>query len=196
MVDSKDRISAAATVDQPRPEQIKVDASDADIALAAMGYKPVSTHIRSRVVRGGETCSGVPDLTTHPSTPLGFQARVRTMVRLQFCAVHLGAVRHGHDHILVPSLRRRCCIGRVVLVDRWYWSDVPGPFDLRSCLGLSDFWYVIAAGDPDHVYQSFSCDRERSRSMLTFPCLGAMYFTIKYLAPEKYVPVIAWIDGK
>lgn len=22
-----------------------------------------------------------------------------------------------------------------------------------------------------------------------------MYFTIKYLAPEKYVPVIAWIDG-
>lgn len=26
-------------------------------------------------------------------------------------------------------------------------------------------------------------------------CKGAMYFTIKYLAPEKYVPVIAWIDG-
>lgn len=23
-----------------------------------------------------------------------------------------------------------------------------------------------------------------------------MYFTIKYLAPENYVPVIAWIDGK
>lgn len=22
-----------------------------------------------------------------------------------------------------------------------------------------------------------------------------MYFTIKYLAPEKYVPVIAWTDG-
>lgn len=22
-----------------------------------------------------------------------------------------------------------------------------------------------------------------------------MYFTIKYLAPEKYVPIIAWIDG-
>lgn len=24
---------------------------------------------------------------------------------------------------------------------------------------------------------------------------GAMYFTIKYLAPPKYVPIIAWIDG-
>lgn len=28
-----------------------------------------------------------------------------------------------------------------------------------------------------------------------YPTSGAMYFTIKYLAPEKYVPVIAWIDG-
>lgn len=23
-----------------------------------------------------------------------------------------------------------------------------------------------------------------------------MYFTIKYLAPKRYVPVIAWIDGR
>ncbi|KUI74162.1 hypothetical protein VM1G_10019 [Cytospora mali] len=28
-----------------------------------------------------------------------------------------------------------------------------------------------------------------------YPTSGAMYFTIKYLAPEKYVPIIAWIDG-
>lgn len=38
----KDRISAAATPDQHDPAHEKVDASDADIALAAMGYKPVS----------------------------------------------------------------------------------------------------------------------------------------------------------
>lgn len=45
MADSKDRISAA-TDDQPNPE--KVHASDADMALAAMGYKPVSyTHTPS-----------------------------------------------------------------------------------------------------------------------------------------------------
>lgn len=43
MADSKDRISAAAETDQPNPGHEKiVDASDADIALAAMGYKPVS----------------------------------------------------------------------------------------------------------------------------------------------------------
>ncbi|PSR80932.1 amino acid permease [Coniella lustricola] len=28
-----------------------------------------------------------------------------------------------------------------------------------------------------------------------YPTSGAMYFTIKYLAPEKYIPIIAWIDG-
>lgn len=28
-----------------------------------------------------------------------------------------------------------------------------------------------------------------------YPTSGAMYFTIKYLAPAKYVPIIAWIDG-
>ncbi|KAJ9156448.1 Amino acid permease [Pleurostoma richardsiae] len=28
-----------------------------------------------------------------------------------------------------------------------------------------------------------------------YPTSGAMYFTIKYLAPEHMVPVIAWIDG-
>lgn len=28
-----------------------------------------------------------------------------------------------------------------------------------------------------------------------YPTSGAMYFTIKYLAPEKYVPIIAWVDG-
>lgn len=28
-----------------------------------------------------------------------------------------------------------------------------------------------------------------------YPTSGAMYFTIKYLAPERNVPVIAWIDG-
>ncbi|KAI9781724.1 MAG: Amino-acid permease 2 [Geoglossum umbratile] len=28
-----------------------------------------------------------------------------------------------------------------------------------------------------------------------YPTSGAMYFTIKYLAPEGYVPIIAWIDG-
>jgi hypothetical protein len=45
MADSKDKISAAATADQANSSQEKVmDASDADIALAAMGYKPVSTH--------------------------------------------------------------------------------------------------------------------------------------------------------
>lgn len=50
MADSKDRISAAAEADQPNPGAEKiVDASDADIALAAMGYKPVScTHGRPR----------------------------------------------------------------------------------------------------------------------------------------------------
>lgn len=42
MADPKDRISAAATPDQHDPAHEKVDASDADIALAAMGYKPVS----------------------------------------------------------------------------------------------------------------------------------------------------------
>lgn len=42
MADSKDRISAAASTDQPNPADEKVEASDADIALAAMGYKPVS----------------------------------------------------------------------------------------------------------------------------------------------------------
>lgn len=43
MADSKDKISAAAEADQPNPGPEKiVDASDADIALAAMGYKPVS----------------------------------------------------------------------------------------------------------------------------------------------------------
>lgn len=48
MADSKDRISAAATDDQPNPAMEKVQASDADVALAAMGYKPVSyTHTPS-----------------------------------------------------------------------------------------------------------------------------------------------------
>ncbi|KAK3360235.1 amino acid permease [Lasiosphaeria hispida] len=28
-----------------------------------------------------------------------------------------------------------------------------------------------------------------------YPTSGALYFTIKYLAPPKYVPIIAWIDG-
>ena len=28
-----------------------------------------------------------------------------------------------------------------------------------------------------------------------YPTSGALYFTIKYLAPEKNVPIIAWIDG-
>lgn len=43
MADSKDKISAADTTGQPPTAQEKViDASDADIALAAMGYKPVS----------------------------------------------------------------------------------------------------------------------------------------------------------
>lgn len=43
MADSKDRISAADTAAHApsSPEKV-VDASDADIALAAMGYKPVS----------------------------------------------------------------------------------------------------------------------------------------------------------
>lgn len=51
MADSKDGISAAATADQAQPAQEKVvNASDADIALAAMGYKPVSasTHTTTR----------------------------------------------------------------------------------------------------------------------------------------------------
>lgn len=42
MADPKDSISAAATANQPDPAHEKVDASDADMALAAMGYKPVS----------------------------------------------------------------------------------------------------------------------------------------------------------
>jgi hypothetical protein len=25
---------------------------------------------------------------------------------------------------------------------------------------------------------------------------GAMYFTIKYLAPKERIPIFAWIDGK
>ncbi|KAH8879999.1 amino acid permease [Thozetella sp. PMI_491] len=28
-----------------------------------------------------------------------------------------------------------------------------------------------------------------------YPTSGALYFTIKYLAPPEYVPIIAWIDG-
>ncbi len=28
-----------------------------------------------------------------------------------------------------------------------------------------------------------------------YPTSGALYFTIKYLAPERHVPVIAWVDG-
>lgn len=65
MAESKDGISAAATADQPQraPEKI-VDASDADMALAAMGYKPVSTHIVSRVVRERQSFSGASGLTT------------------------------------------------------------------------------------------------------------------------------------
>lgn len=65
MAESKDGISAAATADQPQraPEKI-VDASDADVALAAMGYKPVSMHILSRVVHARESSSGASGLTT------------------------------------------------------------------------------------------------------------------------------------
>lgn len=38
-------------------------------------------------------------------------------------------------------------------------------------------------------------EEEPSSDIFFCCCEGAMYFTIKYLAPEKYVPVIAWIDG-
>ncbi|ORY68703.1 amino acid permease [Pseudomassariella vexata] len=34
-----------------------------------------------------------------------------------------------------------------------------------------------------------------SEIVSAYPTSGALYFTIKYLAPEKYVPIVAWIDG-
>ena len=29
----------------------------------------------------------------------------------------------------------------------------------------------------------------------SYPTSGAMYFTLKYLCPEEYLPAVAWIDG-
>ncbi|KAI0134127.1 amino acid permease [Xylariales sp. AK1849] len=34
-----------------------------------------------------------------------------------------------------------------------------------------------------------------SEIVSAYPTSGALYFTVKYLAPEKYVPIVAWIDG-
>lgn len=42
MADSPDKISAEPAANHQHQDPIKVSADDADVALAAMGYKPVS----------------------------------------------------------------------------------------------------------------------------------------------------------
>lgn len=61
-----------------------------------------------------------------PPTATGLQARVWTVVRLQLRLVHLRTLRHGHDDLFVPSLRRRRGVRCVVLADSRYWRYVSG----------------------------------------------------------------------
>lgn len=70
------------------------------------------------------------------------------MVRLQLRPIHLGLVRHRHDYLLVPALRRRRGLRGVVLVDRRYWRHVLGLVDFRGCLGLPDFRYAASTEWP------------------------------------------------
>ncbi|KAI7775566.1 hypothetical protein LA080_006577 [Diaporthe eres] len=129
----KDRISAAATPDQHDPAHEKVDASDADIALAAMGYKPVFKREFG--------------LWSAFSFALSISGLYGTVMTTYSYPLYAG--------------------GAASAVWCWLIAGIGA-----MCLALSI-----------------------SEVASAYPTSGAMYFTIKYLAPEKYVPVIAWIDG-
>lgn len=109
--------------------------SDADAALAAMGYKPV------RVIRS--LCySHHPDHShlTHAFTPIGFQARVWIMVCLQLRSQYFRPVRNCNDDLLISALCRRCRLCSLVLAYCWHRRHVPCLEHIGGRLGLPNFW--------------------------------------------------------
>ena len=86
--------------------------SDDDKALAALGYSPVSRWKRVfRCTHRGEFYFVEFRLTT--GLVAGVQARVFTVVMLQFCNEHFGPLRNRHGHVYLPAIRWRigiCCV--------------------------------------------------------------------------------------
>ncbi|KAG8158462.1 hypothetical protein KVR01_011584 [Diaporthe batatas] len=133
MADSKDGISAADAAAHPQGAEKVIDASDADIALAAMGYKPVFKREFG--------------LWSAFSFALSISGLYGTVMTTYSYPLYAG--------------------GAASAVWCWLIAGIGA-----MCLALSI-----------------------SEVASAYPTSGAMYFTIKYLAPEKWVPVIAWIDG-
>lgn len=63
-------------------------------------------------------------------------------------------------------------------------------YPLTAGGAASAVWCWLIAG-----FGSFCLALSIAEISSAYPTSGAMYFVIKYLAPEKYVPVIAWVDG-
>ncbi|KAJ0119954.1 mino acid permease [Diaporthe amygdali] len=133
MADSPDKISAEPAANHQHQDPVKVSADDADVALAAMGYKPVFKREFG--------------LWSAFSFALSISGLYGTVMTTYSYPLYAG--------------------GAASAVWCWLIAGIGA-----MCLALSI-----------------------SEVASAYPTSGAMYFTIKYLAPEKWVPVIAWIDG-
>lgn len=156
--------SVEAPSDQPSFAKNEVDADDADRALAAMGYQPVSCFLpQSQFLLCVSNEKRAIVLTNAYNPKQVFKREFGLWSAFSFALSISGL----YGTVMTTFSYPLYAGGAASAV--WCWA-IAGIGAMCLALSISE---VASA----------------------YPTSGAMYFTIKYLAPEKYVPIIAWIDG-